>query len=96
VKEQAYKALVRPHLEYASTVWDPTAQKHINDIEAVQHRASRFVASDYRSTTSVTAILDQRKWPSLQKRRTLQTGGALNFITAPPHCGAPVKTYNLI
>jgi hypothetical protein len=29
VKKQAYLALVRPHLEYASSAWDPHLQKHI-------------------------------------------------------------------
>jgi hypothetical protein len=29
VKKQAYIALVRPHLEYASSAWDPHLQKHI-------------------------------------------------------------------
>jgi hypothetical protein len=29
VKKQAYLAFVRPHLEYASSAWDPHLQKHI-------------------------------------------------------------------
>ena len=48
IKSQAYQTLVRPILEYASPAWDPFTQKDINQLEAVQRRAARFVMSDYR------------------------------------------------
>ena len=35
-KAKAYLALVRPILEYSSTVWDPYLIKNINEIEKVQ------------------------------------------------------------
>ena len=41
IKAQACKTLVRPILEYASSVWDPYLQKDINKLEAVHGRAAR-------------------------------------------------------
>ena len=35
VKSAAYTAIVRPTVEYASTVWDPSNQKKIKSIEQV-------------------------------------------------------------
>jgi hypothetical protein len=68
-KENCYQALVRPILEYASTVWDPWTRANINKIETVQRRSARFVKSDYRKHSSVTQMLQELKWPTLQERR---------------------------
>ena len=57
VKELAYKALVRPLLEYSCTVWDPFSQKDVSKIEAVQRRAARFVINRHRNTSSVGEML---------------------------------------
>lgn len=60
-KDQAYKAIFRPSLEYASTVWDPYTKLHIDSIEMVQRRAARFVVNNYHdfSLGTITNILEQ-------------------------------------
>ena len=68
-KEQTYKALVRPSLEYASAVWDPYNDKEVTKLERVQRRAARWVVRRFRQTSSVSEMLEQLQWPSLSQRR---------------------------
>ena len=71
VKEAAYKGLVRPVLEYGSSVWDPHTKCLQEELEKVQNRAARFVTRNYTfEQSSMTGILEQLKWESLKKRRT--------------------------
>ncbi|KAK7093701.1 uncharacterized protein [Littorina saxatilis] len=87
VKEQAYKAFVRPILEYASSVWDPHTQKNIDKLEAVQRRAARFVCNRYHNTSSVSRMLDSLGWQSLEERRKLARLSMLYKITnSIVHC----------
>ena len=41
--KKLFCAFVRPHLEYAQSIWAPHLQKHINAIENVQIRATKLV-----------------------------------------------------
>ena len=70
MKEAAYKGMVRPILEYGSSVWDPHPDGLQEELEKVQNRAARFVTRNYvYETGSKTGILGQLKWESLKKRR---------------------------
>ena len=70
VKEAAYKGLMRPVLEYGSSVWEPHTLGLQEELEKVQNRAARFVTGNYVfETGSMTGILCQLKWESLKKRR---------------------------
>ena len=70
IKTQAYHSLVRPLLEYACSVWDPHTQKNIQSIEKVQRRAARFVKKcNQRTPGTITSLLEELKWPSLEQRR---------------------------
>ena len=69
VKTTAYKALVRPKLEYSSVVWDPHHQCDIDKLESVQRRAARFCLGDYSYTSSVSNMLTKLEWPPLKTRR---------------------------
>ena len=71
VKVAAYKGLVRPVLEYGSSVWDPHTKCLQEELEKVHNRAARFVTRNYTfEEGSMTGILEQLKWESLKKRRT--------------------------
>ncbi|XP_072051809.1 uncharacterized protein [Amphiura filiformis] len=69
LKQQAYFTLVRPHLEYCCTVWNPHTKKLITQVENIQRRAARFVLGNYHQRESVTAMISELEWISLEKRR---------------------------
>ena len=70
VKDKCYKSLVRPIREYASCVWDPHTQRNINKLEIVQRAwAARFVKGNFDRTSSVTSMLADLRWNTLQERR---------------------------
>ena len=97
-KALAYTSLVRPHLEYASSAWDPYLAVDVSQLESVQRRAARFACNDYRHSTSVTGLLQHLHWPLLSTRRTnfrLATFyKAVNNLTAisTSHLQKPVRT----
>ena len=66
-KELCYTTLVHPIMEYASVVWDPFTEENIRKLEMVQRRA--LVYADYRLPSSVTLMLQQLQWSTLQERR---------------------------
>ena len=68
-KASAYLSLVRPIMEYASCVWDPHEIVNIQAPEKVQRRAARWVLSEFGRHSSVTNMLVQLGWPTLQHRR---------------------------
>ena len=68
-KTAAYKTLVRPTIEYCSSVWSPHTKDAIIKIEMVQRRAARYVTNRYRNTSSVTSMLGDLEWDTLEIRR---------------------------
>ena len=85
-------------LEYSSSVWSPYTQQNINQIEMIQHRAARWVSHDYSSYSSVTSMISQLGWRSLQDRRSdarltmfYKIVNGLVAIPMPSYVKSPVR-----
>ena len=50
---------------------DPYTSDLINQIEAVQRQAARFVKNDYDRRSSVSAMIDNLEWGTLAHRRKI-------------------------
>ena len=48
--EAAYQTLLRPQVEYASSIWSPYAKQGISKVEMVQRRAIRWTLNDFPHT----------------------------------------------
>ena len=65
-KEVAYKSLVWPKL---APIWSPCSKLQINQVEKVQRTAARLTCRRWGNTSSVSKMLDELEWPSLEARR---------------------------
>jgi hypothetical protein len=63
-----FKGLIRPHLEYASSVWSPHLSRQITALEKVQKRATKLVHG--LSPLPYNERLKILKLPTLKYRRT--------------------------
>jgi len=68
VKASVYTTLVRPSLEYASSVWDPAIAADAHSLEVSTYVTDRFTD---RTPGCVTQMIVNLGWQSLQHRRYL-------------------------
>jgi hypothetical protein len=95
-----FKALVRPHLEYANAVWSPSTRQEINALEAVQRRATKLVPSV--KNLEYSDRLKRLKLPTLAYRRSrgdmIEAYKLTHGIYDPklpnilPKCHTPIST----
>ena len=69
LRDTAYISLIRPALEYSCSVWHPHKKSNKDKIEKVQRRAARFVSNNFRRKASVSEMLHELGWQSLDGRR---------------------------
>ena len=62
-----YQMLVRPHLEYAAQVWNPSLTKDITKLENVQKFALKMCTKSWDS--GYQDLLDLTQMPTLENRR---------------------------
>ena len=62
-----YNSFIRPHLEYATAVWDPFLKKDIKHLEDVQKFGLRVCNKSWNS--GYDDLLTKSKLPTLQSRR---------------------------
>jgi hypothetical protein len=70
-KENAYKAIVRSNIEFCSTVWSPHTKKNKDKLERVQRRAACFVSGRYHNRSSVSDMISNLNWETLEQRRMI-------------------------
>ena len=83
-----YVCLIRPHLEYASQVWNPHLLKDINKIESALRLCVKQWSQDYESllsTCDLSTLATRRKYLGLCTMYKIING----LIFFPPQVFAP-------
>jgi hypothetical protein len=68
-RERAYFTIIRPLLEYCSSIWSPHLATEVMILDRIQKRAIRLVCQNFDSRASNSALQASRSWESLSERR---------------------------
>ena len=68
-KTLGYQTIVRPRLEYSSSIWSPHLNFLREDLEKVQKRAVRYVSAVYIQKAPVTDMQKTFEWDTLEIRQ---------------------------
>ncbi len=60
IKHIAYNTLVRPTLEYCSTVWDPYTRRNIDRLEEINTKTAGFNTNNYTRMPGITTQIKQQ------------------------------------
>ena len=91
--------MVRSIMEYSLTVWDPpTSSININCLESVQRHAARMCFKNFSRYSSVTSLLSELNFSTLQDRRSrakLQMMYKIihHLVAIPDDCLTPAPSY---
>ena len=62
-----YQALIQPHFDYCSSVWDGCSAKLSNKMQKLQNRAARIITKS-KYDSSATQLLESLHWDDLSKK----------------------------
>ena len=83
-----YNTLVRPTLEYASSAWSPHTQSDCVKLENINRQAARLAFKEHRREPgTMTNLLKEKNWPTLEERSTVNRLGMLHKIM---HSATPI------
>ena len=88
----AYVTLVRPTLEYCSTIWDPYTQELTQKVGKIQRRAARLVHNNYDWQTSASGLIRELEWNMLSTRRKISRLNILHKAIGG-HLALPVQNH---
>ena len=80
IKSTAYSALVRPHVEYCSAVWDSYTKKQTRRVEMVQRRAARWVCGKIKERTQLHWTNRNDKPPRLAQSRGAEESSTFDLV----------------
>ena len=70
VRKKLYCALIQPHTDYCSVVWDHLTVEQENKVEAIQNAGMRLILGAPRTATG-TEMRQKLGWTTLAQRRKL-------------------------
>ena len=76
----------------AGSAWDPHTTSCIQQLEAVQRRAARFVTGDYRTTSSTSQMIQDLGWPPTATPRCQTCDDVLHHLWVSGHPSLQILT----